>query len=78
MVPLYRLDEVDAVPNQLSGKIGKTKEELVQTYQKLLPDDAKIQSKERNLHEKELENYLKSDTDSVFQFLINLIRNEGV
>ena len=66
------------MPTQLSGKIGKTKEELVQTYQKLLPDDAQTLSKQNNVYEKGLQNCHKSDADSVFQVLLNLIRNEGV
>ena len=64
--------EVDGKP---SGKIGKTKEEMLATYNSLLHNDDKDDTTQNGFIVKDLS---KTEKDSVINVLLNIIRNEGM
>ena len=74
----YRIIDTNRASTQLTGKIGKINEELTTTYQKLLPEQHKPQHEENGVLKNDLKKCHKSDRDSVFQVLLNIVRNEGM
>ena len=63
------------VDGKLSGKIGKTKEEMLATYNSLLHNDHKDDTTQHGFIVKDLS---KTEQDSVLNVLLNIIRNEGM
>ena len=67
------------IPEQrLAGKMNKTNEELIATYEKLLPEQNKEERYENTLGTNELSNAQQLPPDSAFQVLLNLLREEGM
>lgn len=67
------------IPEQrLAGKMNKTNEELIATYEKLLPEQNKDERHENTLGTNELSNAQQLPPDSAFQVLLNLLREEGI
>ena len=63
------------VDGKLSGKIGKTKEDMLVTYNSLLHNDDKDDTTKHGFIVKDLS---KTEKDSVLNVLLNIIRNEGM
>ena len=63
------------VDGKLSGKIGKTKEDMLATYNSLFNNEAKDNTTQNGLIVKDLS---KTEKDSVINVLLNIIRNEGM
>ena len=63
------------VDGKLSGKLGKTKEEMLATYNSLLDNDDKDDTIQNGFIVKDLS---KTEQDSVLNVLLNIIRNEGM
>ena len=63
------------VDGKLSGKIGKTKEEMLATYNSLLHNDDKDDTTQNGFIVKDLS---KTEHDSVLNVLLNIIRHEGM
>ena len=63
------------VDGKLSGKIGKTKEEMLATYNSLLHNDDKDDTTQNGFIVKDLS---KTKQDSVLNVLLNIIRHEGM
>ena len=66
------------ISTKLSGKIGKTNDELALTYQKLISEGDKIHQLGNGVPKKDSINSHQPIQDSVFQVLLSIIRNEGV
>ena len=63
------------VDGKLSGKLGKTKEEMLATYNSLLHNDDKDDTTQNGFIVKDLS---KTKQDSVLNVLLNIIRHEGM
>ena len=75
---LDRIQPQDISSHKLAGKIGRTNEELKATYRKLLPEENKEDRIESSSGTNETSNNQELVSDSAFQVLLNLLRNEGM
>ena len=79
MITNLKSNKPKNIPEQrLAGKMNKTNEELIATYEKLLPEQNKEECYKNTFGTNELSNAQQLPPDSAFQVLLNLLREEGM